>query len=146
MSKLLLALALLCGMTCLLEIVPALFMRERKKWIKAGLICNVITNPILNTLLLLHSALYQLPLSISIFLGKLPFSYPYAILRYATLLVLELLVIVFEAWVYHKMVGASWKKCLLFALAANALSFTVGLLLEPVFTTPLDWQLYKWLF
>jgi hypothetical protein len=148
MSKLLLALALCCGLTCLIEIVPALFLRDRKKWVKVSLINNVITNPILNTLILVETVfqyeIYPKDLFYS-WMVKLDYLNVYVYAHNIFVLLLEVAVIIFEAWVYRKMVGASWKKCLLFSVVANVVSFGIGILLEPIFNIPLGSEFLKWL-
>lgn len=140
--RLVIALALFCVTTCLLEMIPTLFVQKKKQWIKASLIANVITNPILNTLLLFFRAGNFYSFHFRRLASVFGFSNPHD----AALVIGELLVIVFEAWIYHKMLSKTWIKCLLFSLAANALSFIAGLLLQPFFIIPLDWKLYQFLF
>ena len=111
MILLFLVLAVCCLATCLLEMIPALFMKQRAGWLKTGLLCNVITNPILNTWLLLLG--FYINEDSRLFLAMV-FS--------------ELAVVAVEAWMYRKLLQAPWKRCLGFAFVANLFSLVVGLL------------------
>ena len=110
-----LLLMLYCG-TCAFEGIPLALMRKREEWLKASLICNAITNPILNTLLmiLIHFVEDQtILLSITI--------------------CLEVIVVVVEAYFYKRMLRESMLKCLVVSLIANAISFLLGILFYQVF-------------
>ena len=113
MPSLLLFLAVLCTATILLEAVPVLLVKDRKAWWKAGLVCNVVTNPVLNVVMLLVTAL----------LTDSGFVFP-------VLMVLELTVVFLEAWLYRLLVGKPYLHCLAFSLVANAVSFGAGILLD----------------
>ncbi len=113
MIKLLSLLVILCGTTIFLESIPILFLKNKKVWWKASVLCNVVTNPILNVIVLLL---------------------PIVLLDFRLLKVivffLEIVVVLFESWFYQLMLGKSNKACLLFSLAANGLSFVVGSMLN----------------
>ena len=116
MIWLIIVLLLLCGATCLLEMIPCIFMPNRKKWVKASVVCNLITNPILNlTLLLLQS-----------------FIFTDAWMLCITIL-LEVVVIGFEAFLYKHLVQEELWKCLLFSFVANVLSFGCGMYIMSLF-------------
>lgn len=113
MIAIIIILAFLCALTCIVEILPLLFLEQRLPWIKASLLCNVLTNPILN-------------LSLALLGYVLPDQNALIVL----LVVLEIAVVFFEAFLYHKLLGESYKKCLLISLICNTCSFGVGLLLS----------------
>ena len=148
MPKLLLIFALCCGVTCLIELIPLLFTKKRKQWITASLINNVVTNPIINTLILLET-LFKYDFYPDIFdtwYRNSGFTVnPYYYAHIAFVIILELAVVIFEAWIYHRLVGASWKKCLLISAALNILSFLIGTKLEPLFQISLGSEFYNWL-
>lgn len=116
MIGILLILAFFCGATILLESIPVLFVWERKAWWKAGVICNIITNPVLNVVMLLLSAMLpQLDLLVQI------------------LLALEILVVFLEAFFYQRMLRKVYWRCFLFSLFANLISFATGLIFKDFF-------------
>lgn len=108
MIEILLYLALCFAITVLLESIPILFLREKKAWWKASLICNVITNPTLNLIILL--------------LTWLLWRQNWDTLRFA----LEMTVVFLEAFFYHRMLGKGFVRCFLLSLIANAISFVIG--------------------
>ena len=107
----LLYLVMLLLSTFLLELIPLLFLRRRWEWFRVSLLCNVITNPLINTILLMVGAVSYSDITFVI-----------------VALVLELLIIPAEAWIYRNLLGESWKKCLMVSLIANVFSFGVGFL------------------
>lgn len=114
MIRLLLVVALLivlCLATLLLESIPCLFVRGRFAWWKASLICNVVTNPILN---------------LTMFLVMAYMPYPDPDLFMPAVYVLEGAVVLTEAWLYKRMLDKTWLGCFCFSLIANAISFCVG--------------------
>lgn len=113
MIIILLALAIMCGATILIEGVLTLFLKDRKAWWKASVICNVVTNPILNLVITLLVALWFDRDTI------LP-----------VLILLELVVVFLEAYFYQRMLNKGYGRCLLFSFLANALSASAGLLIE----------------
>lgn len=116
MIEILLILGLFCGATILLESIPVLFVRSKKTWWKASVICNVVTNPILNTVMLLVAA--ALPVMDVLILG---------------LFALEIVVVFLEAFFYQRMLGKAYWQCFLFSLIANLISFGTGLMFKDVF-------------
>lgn len=109
---LLLALAALCVSTITLESIPVLFVKNKRSWWKASLICNVVTNPILNVVIFLLTAILQSNDVI-----------------YPVILVLECAVVLIEAYFYQRMLNSRFTACLVFSLIANLLSFSAGMFL-----------------
>ncbi len=102
-------LALVCLITVLLESIPVLFVRNRSAWWRAGILCNVVTNPIINLLMLLVNTYI-----------------PNQGLTAGITLLLESAVVITEAWLYRKMLHKSVRICFVFSLIANALSWSIG--------------------
>lgn len=113
MIEVLLLLACVCGTTILLESIPVLFMKNKKAWWKASVLCNVVTNPILNTVILLLALLQSE--------GDLV-SY--------IVIVLEVVVVFLEAYFYRLMLDKTYKCCIVFSLVANGLSYGTGVILS----------------
>ncbi len=112
MIRFLLLLAALCLATILLEGIPALFVRDRKAWWRASVICNIVTNPPLNLLVFLLTAYVPADDIMTVLLPGL-----------------ELIVVLIEAYFYRKMLSSSAPVCFLFSLIANALSWSIGTVL-----------------
>lgn len=112
MSTILAVLAIFCVMTILVEFIPVLFTDNKKEWMKTSILCNVMTNPIVNTLFMI------------LFL----FVYNNFLLLFL-LIVLEVAVVFFEAYVYERRLGESRKKCIRFSVAANVCSILAGFVL-----------------
>ena len=95
--------------TCIIEVIPLLFLKQSKQWRKASYKCNIITNPVLNTVLLLISNLLNSTASlICIYtLG-------------------ELIVIAVEAFLYRYILQEKLRKCVLISILVNVLSCAVG--------------------
>ena len=87
------------------------FLKDRKKWILSGLLCNVVTNPLLNVIVLL---LYVFVDNVCI--------------QYSIIIFLECVVLFTEAGLYKLMLEKKYKTCLLASAACNAVSFSVGLI------------------
>ena len=98
-----------CLLTVLIELIPAAFMPERKKWMKTSIFCNVITNPVLNLFMFVV-------LGTDVYLTYIM----------AFGIAAEIVVAFSEAYIYKNMIGVSWKKSIKFSFAANSLSFVVG--------------------
>ena len=113
MTEILIILALLCAGTCVIELIPLLFVRNSGQWIKASLLCNVITNPIVNVLLALASLVVS---DRAIYI--------------AIMILLEVAVIAFEAFIFRQVTGESVQKCILISAMINLCSFAVGLFLS----------------
>lgn len=105
-----LALALI--VTTVLEAIPAFFFAPHRERFMASVICNAATNPALNLILL---ALRHL--------GAVGLLYG------ASVGVLEIAVVFIEAALYRLLLEEDRKKCLLYSLGVNALSFLIGLVL-----------------
>lgn len=112
MLKFLLYLAIMCAVTILLESVPVLLTGDRKSWWKASVVCNVATNPLLNVVMLL----------VSVWLSR-AFYFP-------VLIALEVVVVLAEAYLYHRLLNKVMLRCVLFSLIANGISFGAGLVLD----------------
>ena len=106
-------LAGLCISTIVLEAMPILLLKEKKKWFKASVVCNVATNPVLNVLLMF---LY-------LYLG-------WGRLVFGLLLMMELAVVFIEARLYRLLLDKPYGKCLIFSACANTFSFLTGLLID----------------
>ena len=98
--------------TVLIESVPLLFFSPRKKWLSVGLLCNVLTNPLLNCLQIVFYLLW-----------------PNTVALWSFILILELLVVWGEAWFYRNLLKVTSGKSLWVSLLCNGLSFGIGLLL-----------------
>lgn len=110
-SNLILALAL----TVVIEIIVAILLGYRKKWeLLTIVLINVITNPILNYILIVNS--YFNWLSINIFI----------------VISLEVIVVIVEWLLLKYTFRKDSKKLLILSVAMNATSFLVGLLLFKV--------------
>ena len=109
MRQLILALAHTLVLTCAAEACPVLLMKHRKDWWKSGLICNVLTNPLLNVCLwLVQAHCSQTSWWLAVVIG-------------------EIVVVFTEALLYWTMVSATYQRCFLQSLVCNVVSFTIGL-------------------
>ncbi len=98
-------------LTCIIEAMTQCFLKDRKKWIFSGLLCNVVTNPLLNVIVLI---LYAFVDNVCVL--------------YLIIIFLECVVLFTEAGLYKLMLDKKYKTCLLVSAACNALSFSVGLM------------------
>ena len=119
MIKILLVLAICCAATIVLEGIPILFLKSKKAWWKASILCNVVTNPLLNVIVLF------LPVVLD----------DYLLIAWLVM-ALEVVVVFFETWFYQLMLEKSCKKCFLFSLIANGFSFVVGSVLNILMLIP----------
>ena len=106
-------LALACISTIVLEAIPILLLKEKKAWFKASVICNVVTNPVLNAIVMLFT-----------------FYFGWGKLAYGLVLLLELAVVFLEAELYRVMLNKTFWHCLIFSACANVFSFGMGLVLD----------------
>lgn len=97
--------------TCLAEGAVTLLFRPRRRWLAAGVLGNLATNPLLNGCLLLCS------------LGGGKGLY------YGVLTVGELCAVGLEYYIYRRITDGSTRRCLGCALLANACSLTLGFIL-----------------
>lgn len=111
MIIILLMLATMCGATILIEGIPTLPLKDRKAWWKASVICNVVTNPILNVIILLMTTLW-----------------PDENWVHQVIILLEIVVVFLEAYFYRRMLNKGYGRCLLFSFIANALSMYAGIM------------------
>ena len=93
--------------------IPFLFLKNCSKWIKASFICNFITNPIINLILALLTLLVT-----------------NNVVFILIAIVLEIAVIIFEAYIYHNIMDENMVKCIILSALCNILSFGIGLLLS----------------
>ncbi len=119
MIVLLFVLLVFCVATMVLEGVPALFLSNRLDRLKANIICNFVTNPILNIVMLLVVGYVQ---SNTILL--------------AALVSLEIMVVIFEAYIYAQIMYEPYWKCFIYSLIVNAISLAAGLYFSSLFEQP----------
>jgi len=105
------------GLTILIECGLSLVFRSRQLTYSV-LLCNLLTNPLLNLLMLL-----------TLYFWGLRFYYP-------LLAVLEVAVVLVEAFVIRLMMHYRTTKAILVSLLLNAASFFAGLLLWPLVWPP----------
>lgn len=110
MERIIIILLKLLIATCVFEIIPLLFFKNRGKRIAASLLCNVATNPLLNVILLLVS-------------GFMPNQFVYVL----TVLILELGVVAFESFIIYNVMDENVTKSIKVSAICNAFSFTMGL-------------------
>ena len=113
MGGIILILLILCIATCIIESIPFLFLQGKSKWIKTSILCNFITNPILNLILAL----------LTVFITNNSVLIIIAV-------ILEIAVIIFEAFIYHNVTDEKFRSCLILSALSNALSFGIGLILS----------------
>lgn len=124
-----LLLLLTFGNTCIIEWVVAFLMKIRKKRVYLLIFfVNMLTNPLVN---LLYS--YGIRWTERYFKGELPFLYIYGAFGLSVdaliLIVLEILVILCEAWIYRRF--QDWiSHPLRYALLANLSSVLLGGVLQ----------------
>lgn len=97
--------------TIVLEGFPLLLTRERARWIKASIVCNTVTNPLHNSVLVLFSYVVH----------------EEAVLLLVAIL-LEVVVICAEAVFYAKMLEESFVKCFVLSFSLNVSSFIIGMI------------------
>ncbi len=106
------ALALALTVTTAVEAIPALLFQPRWERLMASVVCNAATNPLLNLILL----------------GLRHPGVPSPVYGAAVAL-LELSAVFAEAGLYRVFLEESRRKCFLYSLGVNALSYFTGLLL-----------------
>lgn len=99
-------------LTILIESVPLLFLSPRKKWLSVGLLCNVLTNPLLNCLRILFYSLYPNDTALTLLT-----------------VCLEILIVFAEGCFYSKLLRISNQKGFYASLLCNCISYLLGLLL-----------------
>jgi hypothetical protein len=111
--------------TLIVELFVLLFMKNKKVLFRPLLIANVITNPILNLILPGTYLIFRYCFSFSF---KITFYYFDLASILATLL-LEILVVFSEAYIFKFFTNLKYKKCLKYSFIFNLTSFIAGLLL-----------------
>ena len=111
MRLLALHLAKMLALTLVLEIIPLLFMQGRRRWILASILCNFLTNPMLNCANIVAVG----------YLGEAA--------GRAILIAMEILVIPAEAGIYRLVLDEKFPRCLKAAAICNVFSFSIGLIL-----------------
>lgn len=105
--------------TIVTEIIITYILTKSKEWAKYNLFCNMLTNPLLNMSLLGFSILGR---NIETMANKMILTY------YLPLLVLEILVIWAEGYLYGLMSEYPAKMCYRVSVITNGVSIVAGLL------------------
>ncbi len=113
MSTFIYALILTCAITCVTEIVPMLFLKDRWGFVKTSLLCNIVTNPVLNVIVAM------------VLVGTNNYTAYYIVLA-----ILEIFVVFVEGLYYKHFVGIRYKKALLISLVANLCSYVCGTIIN----------------
>ena len=100
-------------LTLLTEGVAVLLIFKQKKYIYYSILCNILTNPAMNLLLIVSMVVFGAG------------SY------YIMLIIAETVVIFVEAVVYNYICRFGFKRSFILSLFLNVLSFTVGILINP---------------
>lgn len=100
-------------LTIVVEDLIMLVLTRSKKWAYYNLLCNLVTNPLINIVAGMVWLVYM-------------DSWQYTV----TVAVGELVVFAVEALLYRAMTGEPNKKCFVRSFVTNGLSFLVGLLLQ----------------
>ena len=109
----LLSLGTALTVTCLLEGAVICCFPPRFTWFRFSLIANVVTNPAVN--LVLWGVLAIFPEIDGVY--------------WCCFVLLELLVVAVEGWIYLRCTEESWRRCILASLLANAVSCGAGWIL-----------------
>ena len=119
---LIIALAVPCAVTCLLETLALCFFKDGKKRMLPQLVCNLITNPTLHILLALGKWTFT---SLTGGTDDLFFV--------SLLILLEIGVVFAEVWLLGFFFQEPFKKRLKISASLNTFSFLMGILLsEPL--------------
>ncbi len=97
--------------TCLIEGAAILLWFRKREFVYYSLLCNLLTNPALNLLLLVATKT----------LGPVYYA--------PALIVLEITVVLVEAYVYQMLGNLKTSKALLLSASLNLLSFLFGLMI-----------------
>lgn len=109
MSRFIIALVLTCCLTCIAEFVPLLFLKNRWSFVRTSILCNIVTNPVLNVVVAM----------------VLVYTNDYTA-YYIVLAFLEIAVVFVEGLYYKRFVGIEYKKAVLVSLIANVCSYVAG--------------------
>lgn len=102
-------------LTVLIEGALVLVLKKRGRTLYHSVLINVLTNPILNLILLFLANFIPLP------------TVPY---YYIVMALLEVTVVITEGYLYYKMRDFCFKKAFFASLVLNTLSFTIGILIS----------------
>lgn len=117
-TKCVVGIVFLLLLTLALELLTLLFFKNKKTLFRPVLIANVISNPILNLMLpAMYLACYKLSSNLTIYF------------QIAILVIMEILVILGEAYIIKFFIGESYKKCFKYSLILNLVSALLGLAL-----------------
>lgn len=111
MTELIVSLVKALVMTVLLESIAIIYFKPRKRVLLAGLLGNILTNPLVNL--------------VAITVGIKWGGTVYVI----AVLCCELLAIIVEAKVYRVLTGLTVRRCFMISIIANCLSYFIGLML-----------------
>lgn len=112
MGELITSLVIICALTCIIEMIPLIFLKKRGKWIITSFLCNVITNPIMNIILAILAVYVT---NLAVYIG--------------IVIVLEIAVILFEAFIFYNVMDESKRKCIIVSIVINTCSFLIGFLI-----------------
>lgn len=95
-------------LTIIIEGVAMFILTRSKEWVKCNILCNMVTNPILNISLFVLVYFTGLSwYSLGVFIG-------------------EAIVFTSEALLYKLMTGKGILKCIIYSVITNALSLVLG--------------------
>lgn len=109
-------------LTLVIESLVMLALTRSKKWVYYNLLCNLVTNPTLNILLIVIA-------KITDNFYEWIFESDFNIIYYICVAIGEVLVVIGEAHLYRAMTGETRGKCYIRSLVTNGASFFIGLLL-----------------
>lgn len=98
--------------TIFVEIIVAIILRYRKKDLLNVLLVNILTNPLLNSLVVYINVYYGL------------------MARNISLLILEILVVIIEGMIYQKYLDSRKINGYVLSLILNASSYIVGMIIN----------------
>lgn len=115
-----------CLLTCVVEALYLLTLCSPKKWIRASLVCNVLTNLSLN---MIYPAVDYL---FTVILYKAGVDYALArFFSYTVLVLMEIGIVFLEAWIYGFFLpDTNYRTRLAVSAKVNACSFAFGLLIS----------------
>ena len=102
--------------TSVIEMIPHLLFNNKARRIKTSILCNVVTNPLLNTILLLFG----------IFI-------PSTIVLFVITIILEFIVIYAEARLYTLVLDEHFSKTMKISAICNTFSFLSGIIFDNIF-------------
>ncbi len=103
-------------LTCAIEILPHVLFNNKARWIKTSFLCNIVTNPLLNTILLLFGIVIS-----------------NTIVLFAITIILEFIVVYAEARLYSLVLDEHFSKTIKISAICNTLSFLSGIIFDKIF-------------